>query len=119
MKVDMQLDQDKFRQAWQGFAGENWKHEINVRDFIQQNYTPYEGDEQFLADATEATTTLWNKVMEGIRIENATHAPVDFDTNIAPQSPPTGQVISSRGWKRLLACKPTSPLKERCTRLAV
>ena len=66
MKVDMQLDQDKFRQAWQGFAGENWKHEINVRDFIQQNYTPYEGDEQFLADATEATTTLWNKVMEGI-----------------------------------------------------
>ncbi|MCX0432146.1 hypothetical protein OD808_14810 [Aeromonas veronii] len=43
MKVDMQLDQDKFRQAWQGFAGENWKHEINVRDFIQQNYTPYEG----------------------------------------------------------------------------
>ncbi|MFQ2027246.1 hypothetical protein ACK355_19310, partial [Aeromonas veronii] len=38
MKVDMQLDQDKFRQAWQGFVGENWKHEINVRDFIQQNY---------------------------------------------------------------------------------
>lgn len=34
MKVDMQLDQDKFRQAWQRFAGENWKHEINVRDFI-------------------------------------------------------------------------------------
>lgn len=47
MKIDLQLEQASYIQAWQGFAGENWKHEINVRDFIQQNYTPYEGDEQF------------------------------------------------------------------------
>ncbi|HHJ4615574.1 TPA: formate C-acetyltransferase, partial [Citrobacter freundii] len=44
---------------------------------------PYEGDESFLAEATPATTALWEKVMAGIRIENSTHAPVDFDTNIA------------------------------------
>ncbi|PZQ33369.1 MAG: formate C-acetyltransferase, partial [Serratia marcescens] len=46
-------------------------------------YTPYEGDESFLAGATQATTTLWDKVMEGIKLENRTHAPVDFDTNVA------------------------------------
>ncbi|MDU7793491.1 MAG: formate C-acetyltransferase, partial [Citrobacter freundii] len=70
-------------EAWNGFKGTDWKEEINVRDFIQHNYTPYEGDESFLAEATPATTALWEKVMAGIRIENSTHAPVDFDTNIA------------------------------------
>nr|SAY42482.1 Formate acetyltransferase 1 [Serratia marcescens] len=49
----------------------------------RKNYTPYEGDESFLAGATQATTTLWDKVMEGIKLENRTHAPVDFDTNVA------------------------------------
>ena len=74
---------DKFAAAWKGFAAGDWKEKVDVRDFIQLNYTPYEGDESFLAGATDATTTLWNKVMEGIKQENATHAPVDFDTDIA------------------------------------
>lgn len=71
-----------FASAWEGFTPGDWKSEVNVRDFIQQNYTPYEGDESFLAGATEATTTLWDKVMEGIKQENRTHAPVDFDTKM-------------------------------------
>ncbi|RJT23159.1 formate C-acetyltransferase [Buttiauxella izardii] len=83
MKVDINLTSDNYSQAWQQFSGDEWKTSINVRDFIQHNYTPYEGDESFLAGATAATTALWEKVMDGIRIENATHAPVDFDTNIA------------------------------------
>ena len=65
------------------FQQGDWQNEVNVRDFIQKNYTPYEGDESFLAGATQATTTLWDKVMEGIKLENRTHAPVDFDTNVA------------------------------------
>ena len=69
------------QKAWEGFVGGDWQHEVNVRDFIQKNYTPYEGDESFLADATPATTTLWDKVMEGIKIENKTHEPLDFDTD--------------------------------------
>jgi len=73
---------EEFAPAWEGFAGETWKTEVNVRDFIQNNYTPYEGDESFLADATPATDTLWAKVMEGIKLENSTHAPVDFDTDV-------------------------------------
>jgi len=59
------------QKAWEGFVG----------GFIQKNYTPYEGDESFLADATPATTALWDKVMEGIKIENKTHEPLDFDTD--------------------------------------
>ncbi|CAI2057940.1 formate C-acetyltransferase [Serratia ficaria] len=74
---------EKLAKAWEGFSKGDWQNEVNVRDFIQKNYTPYEGDESFLAGATEATTTLWDKVMEGIKLENRTHAPVDFDTNVA------------------------------------
>ena len=42
-------------EEWEGFEGRIWKEEVNVRDFIQKNYTPYDGDESFLADPTEAT----------------------------------------------------------------
>lgn len=67
------------QKAWEGFVPGEWQEGVNLRDFIQKNYTPYEGDESFLADATPATTELWNSVMEGIKIENKTHAPLDFD----------------------------------------
>ncbi len=53
--------------------------------FYSKNYTPYEGDESFLQPATEATKELWNQVMEGIKVENSTHAPLDFD----PDTPST------------------------------
>lgn len=83
MKVNIDTSDRLYADAWQGFHGTDWKEEINVREFIQHNYTPYEGDESFLSEATPATTALWGKVMTGIHIENATHAPVDFDSNIA------------------------------------
>ena len=74
---------EKFALAWQGFNQGDWQNNVNVRDFIQKNYTPYEGDESFLAGSTPATDALWDKVMEGIKIENRTHSPVDFDTDVA------------------------------------
>ncbi|MDU7186167.1 MAG: pyruvate formate lyase family protein, partial [Klebsiella sp.] len=74
---------EKLATAWEGFAKGDWQNEVNVRDFIQKNYTPYEGDESFLAGATDATTKLWDTVMEGVKQENRTHAPVDFDTSLA------------------------------------
>ncbi|ACH66206.1 MULTISPECIES: formate C-acetyltransferase [Aliivibrio] len=74
---------EQFAKAWTGFADGEWQNEVNVRDFIQKNYAPYEGDEAFLvSEGTEATNKLWAKVMEGIKQENATHAPVDFDTDV-------------------------------------
>ena len=49
---------------WDGFEGRLWKEEINVRQFIQDNYTPYDGDASFLAGPTQATTDLWNQVLD-------------------------------------------------------
>ncbi|MGR5142456.1 formate C-acetyltransferase [Photobacterium sp. DNB23_23_1] len=74
---------EQFAKAWEGFAAGEWQNDVNVRDFIQKNYTPYEGDESFLVtEGTEATNKLWDQVMEGIKQENSTHAPVDFDTSL-------------------------------------
>ena len=50
--------------AWQGFQTGLWEKQINVRDFIQQNYTPYDGDEKFLAGATKRTKGIWQKLEE-------------------------------------------------------
>ena len=50
--------------AWEGFAGALWQREINVRAFIQLNYTPYTGDASFLAPATERTTGIWKKLTD-------------------------------------------------------
>ena len=70
------------QQAWAGFKNGDWQQNVNVRDFIQLNYIPYEGDEAFLVGATSATTALWDKVMDGIKEENRTHEPLDFDTDL-------------------------------------
>lgn len=72
---------DAQKNAWAGFAEGDWTQEVNVRDFIQKNYTPYEGDESFLAGATPATDKLWAEVMEMVKVENKTHEPYDFDTS--------------------------------------
>ena len=50
------------KEQWNGFEGRLWKEEVNVRDFIQNNYKPYDGDESFLAQPTEATNKLWGKL---------------------------------------------------------
>jgi pyruvate-formate lyase len=66
-----------FTMAWTGFKGTKWMEEVNVRDFIQNNYTPYDGDDEFLAGPTEATNKLWEKVMELTREEQAKGGVVD------------------------------------------
>ena len=69
-------------EAWQGFKGENWKEKIDVRDFINQNITVYEGDDSFLAGPTEATTKLWDQVMELSKAEREAGGVLDLDTKI-------------------------------------
>ena len=49
------------KEQWNGFEGRLWKEEINVRDFVQNNYKPYDGDESFLEGPTEATNKLWGR----------------------------------------------------------
>ena len=103
---------EKLATAWEGFAKGDWQNEVNVRDFIQKNYTPYEGDESFLAGATEATTKLWDTVMEGVKLENRTHAPVDFDTALLlPPSPLTTRAISRKRLEKIVGLQTEAPLK--------
>ena len=67
---------------WRNFKGTHWIEDVNVRDFIQNNYTPYDGDESFLADATEATNTLWGKLQELQKEERAKGGVLDMETEV-------------------------------------
>ena len=68
------------QEAWDGFVGGNWQRAVDVRDFIQKNYTPYDGDDSFLAGPTEATTKLWADVMDLFAQETANGGVLDMDT---------------------------------------
>ena len=69
-------------EAWQGFKGTEWQEKIDVRDFINQNITVYEGDDSFVAGPTEATTKLWEQVMELTKAEREAGGVLDLDTKI-------------------------------------
>jgi formate C-acetyltransferase len=68
-------------QAWHGFNGGNWERDIDVRDFIQKNYTPYEGDESFLADATDKTRSMWEYLDEHYLAVERKQRVYDVDTH--------------------------------------
>ena len=69
-------------QGWEGFTTGKWSEEVNVRDFIQKNYTPYEGDDSFLAGATEATKKLWNIILDLSKKEREAGGVLNADTDI-------------------------------------
>ena len=71
----------KFEQ-WEGFQGKNWVNSVDVRDFIQCNYTPYDGDETFLEGPTEATDKLWGKLQELQKEERAKGGVLDMETEV-------------------------------------
>ena len=67
--------------AWEGFTEGNWQKDIDVRDFIQKNYTPYEGDESFLADATDKTKHLWKYLDDNYLSVERKQRVYDVDTH--------------------------------------
>ena len=69
-------------EQWNGFEGRLWKEEVNVRDFIQNNYTQYDGDEEFLAEPTDATNRLWGKLQELQKAERAKNGVLDMETEV-------------------------------------
>ena len=69
-------------EQWSGFNGRLWKEEVNVRDFIQNNYTPYEGDESFLVGPTEATDKLWGELQKLQKEERAKGGVLDMETEV-------------------------------------
>ncbi len=68
--------------AWEGFKTNKWQNEVNVRDFITLNYTPYEGDDSFLASATNRTKKMWEKVADLMKQERANNGLLDADTSV-------------------------------------
>ena len=70
------------RTEWQGFKKSLWQDEVNVRDFIQNNYTPFDGDESFLAGPTEATKKLWGRLQELQAEERAKGGVLDMETEV-------------------------------------
>ncbi|MDP5255095.1 MULTISPECIES: formate C-acetyltransferase [unclassified Vibrio] len=103
---------EQFANAWEGFVAGEWQQEVNVRDFIQKNYTPYQGDESFLvSEGTPATNQLWEKVMEGIKIENATHAPVDFDTSVISTITAHDAGYIDQNLEKIVGLQTEAPLK--------
>ena len=69
-------------EAWRGFKGTHWLDDVNVRDFIQNNYTPYDGDESFLAEPTEATDKLWGKLQELQKQEREKGGVLECETEV-------------------------------------
>ena len=67
---------ETMQKEWEGFVGGAWTSNVNVRDFIQKNYTPYEGDESFLVGPTATTTELWNEVLNLFQAAEAFFAAV-------------------------------------------
>ena len=98
-------------EAWDGFVGGDWQRQIDVRDFIQRNYTPYDGDESFLAEATGATNALWSEVM-GLFQEEREHGGVlDMDTKVVSTitSHPAGYI--DQPLERIVGLQTDKPLK--------
>lgn len=73
---------DKFNEEWNGFKGRLWKEEVNTRQFIQDNYKSYDGDESFLADPTEATNKLWGKLQKLQKEERAKGGVLECETKV-------------------------------------
>ncbi len=82
--------------AWEDFVGGIWQDEVDVRDFIQRNYTPYEGDESFLAGPTERTTELWNTVLGLLEEEREKGGALDIETELVTgiTAYPAGYIVS-------------------------
>ena len=99
------------QEAWAGFVGGNWEHEIDVRDFIQKNYTPYDGDESFLAGPTENTSKLWDEVMDLFQQEREHNGVLDMDTDLVSTiiSHPAGYI--DQPLEKIVGLQTEKPLK--------
>ena len=86
---------------WRGFKGNMWQSEVNLRDFIQNNYTCYDGDESFLAEPTQATNTLWGMLKELQKEERAKGGVLDMETEIVSGLTAYGAAYIGEGTKEL------------------
>ena len=98
--------------AWHDFATGDWQRKIDVRDFIQKNYTPYEGDSSFLEEATEKTKKLWNKVLDLYKKEKASPGGVlDIDTKTISKIDAYEAGYIDKNLEEIVGLQTDSPLK--------
>ena len=99
------------RQEWDSFRGGVWEKEINVRDFIQKNYTPYDGDDSFLAGPTETTKELWAQVMELSEEERKKGGVLDMDTHIISTITSHGPGYLDKNKEKIVGFQTDKPFK--------
>lgn len=103
---------DTWKSEWDGFADGRWsKTSVNVRDFIKKNYTPYDGDESFLAPPTEATKQLWTQIMELSRLEREAGGVLDMDTSIVSTITSHGAGYLNKELEQIVGLQTDKPFK--------
>ncbi|WP_294453694.1 formate C-acetyltransferase [uncultured Allofournierella sp.] len=99
------------RQEWKDFTPGVWQNEINVRDFIQKNYTPYEGDESFLQGPTKETTELWDQVMDLTAKEREAGGVLDMDTRVISTITSHGPGYLDQSKEKIVGFQTDKPFK--------
>ena len=97
-------------EQWNGFDAAIWSKEVDVRDFIQKNYTPYEGDSTFLAGPTEATTAHWQQVLE-LMEEERKKGILDVETKIPSTLTSHGAGYLNKDLEKIVGLQSDKPLK--------
>lgn len=107
----MQSTLDKKSYPTKEFISGKWQQEINVRDFIQKNYTPYEGDSSFLAKPTEATTKLWQECCDLLKKERDNGGVLDMDTKVVSTITSHGAGYIDKNLETIVGLQTDAPLK--------
>lgn len=99
------------KEQWQGFKGSKWQDEVDVRDFIQNNYKPYDGDESFLEGPTESTNTLWGKLQKLQKEERAKGGVLDMETEVVSSLTAYGPGYLDKDLEKVVGLQTDKPLK--------
>lgn len=99
------------KEQWQGFKGSKWQDEVGVRDFIQNNYKPYNGDESFLEGPTESTNTLWEKLQKLQKEERAKGGVLDMETEVVSSLTAYGPGYLDKDLEKVVGLQTDKPLK--------
>lgn len=99
------------KEQWQGFKGSKWQDEVDVRDFIQNNYKPYDGDESFLEGPTESTNTLWEKLQKLQKEERAKGGILDMETEVVSSLTAYGPGYLDKDLEKVVGLQTDKPLK--------
>lgn len=111
VKTNCHLKEAIMKEQWQGFKGSKWQDEVDVRDFIQNNYKPYNGDESFLEGPTESTNTLWEKLQKLQKEERAKGGVLDMETEVVSSLTAYGPGYLDKDLEKVVGLQTDKPLK--------